>query len=64
VLALAIEGPSAVDVVRELMGPTDPLKALPGTIRGDFGIEVTENLIHGSDSTDAAHRELGLFFPE
>jgi nucleoside-diphosphate kinase len=64
VLALAVEGPSAVGVVRDLMGPTDPLDAPPGTIRGDYGTELTHNLIHGSDSTESARRELGLFFPE
>jgi nucleoside-diphosphate kinase len=63
VLALAVRGPSAVQVVRTLMGPTDPLDAPPGTIRGDFGIEVTQNLVHGSDSAESAKRELGLFFP-
>jgi nucleoside-diphosphate kinase len=64
VLALAIEGPRAVAVVRELMGATDPLKATPGSIRGDYGIEVTQNLIHGSDSPESAERELALFFSE
>lgn len=63
VLVLAVEGPKAVEVVRTLMGPTDPAKAPPGTIRGDFGIEMTENLVHGSDSTESAARELALFFP-
>ena len=63
VLALAVEGPSAIGVVRDLMGPTDPLKAPPGTIRGDLGIELTQNLIHGSDSPESARRELELFFP-
>lgn len=64
VMALAVEGPSAVQVVRDLMGPTDPLKAPPGTIRGDYGSEITQNLVHGSDSPDSAQRELELFFPE
>jgi nucleoside-diphosphate kinase len=64
VLALSVEGPGAVSVVRDLMGPTDPLKAPPGTIRGDYGIELTQNLIHGSDSTESAQRELELFFEE
>lgn len=64
VLVLAVEGPKAVEVVRMLMGPTDPAKAPPGTIRGDFGIEMTENLVHGSDSTESAARELALFFPK
>ncbi|MGH2760867.1 MAG: nucleoside-diphosphate kinase [Actinomycetota bacterium] len=63
VLALAVRGPEAVQVVRTLMGPTNPLDAPPGTIRGDFGTEVTQNLVHGSDSVDSAKRELGLFFP-
>jgi nucleoside-diphosphate kinase len=64
VVAMAVEGEEAVSVVRTLMGATDPKKADPGTLRGDFGLEVTENLVHGSDSTDSAGRELGLFFPE
>jgi nucleoside-diphosphate kinase len=63
VLALAVRGPTAVNVVRTLMGPTNPLDAAPGTIRGDLGIELTQNLIHGSDSPESAKRELGLFFP-
>lgn len=62
--ALAVEGPDAVKVVRALMGATNPLDAAPGTIRGDFGISVTENLIHGSDAPESAVRELGLFFPD
>ena len=64
VLALAVRGPNAVTVVRTLMGPTNPVDAPPGTIRGDYGIEITENLVHGSDSPDSAARELGLFFPD
>ena len=64
VMALAVEGPDAVSVVRTLMGPTNPVEAPPGTIRGDFGIEITENLVHGSDSPESAARELGLFFPD
>jgi nucleoside-diphosphate kinase len=63
VFALAVRGPSAVNVVRALMGPTNPIDAAPGTIRGDFGIELTQNLIHGSDSASSAQRELDLFFP-
>ena len=46
-----------------MMGATDPLKAEPGTIRGDLGTEVTENLVHGSDSAESAQREVSLFFP-
>jgi nucleoside-diphosphate kinase len=64
VMALAVEGPEAVSIVRTLMGPTNPATAPPGTIRGDFGTEITFNLVHGSDSPESAARELGLFFPE
>jgi nucleoside-diphosphate kinase len=64
VVALVVEGEDAVSVVRELMGATNPKDAAPGTIRGDFGKEITENIVHGSDSTTSAERELGLFFPE
>ncbi|HVL82170.1 MAG TPA: nucleoside-diphosphate kinase [Actinomycetota bacterium] len=63
-MALAVEGPDAVKVVRTLMGPTDPVEAPPGTIRGDLGIVITENLVHGSDSTTSAAREVELFFPD
>ncbi|MCY3787004.1 MAG: nucleoside-diphosphate kinase [bacterium] len=64
-LALVLEGPEETyAVVRTLMGPTNPADAPPGTIRGDFGLEVTENLVHGSDSEAAAAREIALFFPE
>jgi len=64
VLAFIVEGPEAISVVRTLMGPTNPREAQPGTIRGDFAIEVTENLVHGSDSTESAGREIDLFFPD
>jgi nucleoside-diphosphate kinase len=63
VVALAAEGTEAVSVVRTLMGVTDPRKAVPGTLRGDFGLEITENIVHGSDSPASAERELALFFP-
>lgn len=63
VLALVVEGPEAISVVRALMGPTNPREAPPGTIRGDLAVELTENLVHGSDSPDSAARELALFFP-
>jgi nucleoside-diphosphate kinase len=63
-VALAVEGEEAVSVMRSLMGATDPKEAAPGTIRGDFGLEVTQNLVHGSDSAASAKRELSLFFPE
>lgn len=62
--ALAVEGPEAIGVVRTLMGPTNPIEAPPGSLRGDLAITVTENLIHGSDSATAAGRELSLFFPD
>ena len=62
VVAMEWEGDEAVSVARTLMGATDPRKAAPGTIRGDFGILMTENIVHGSDSTDSAARELGIFF--
>jgi nucleoside-diphosphate kinase len=59
-----LEGPEETwRVVRTLMGPTDPLEAPPGTIRGDLAIKLGENLIHGSDSATAAEREIALFFP-
>ena len=59
-----IEGPEDTwQVVRTMMGATNPRGAAPGTIRGDLGIEFTENLIHGSDSAESAAREIGLFFP-
>ena len=62
-LALVLEGPEETyAIVRSLMGPTNPAVAPPGTIRGDFGLEVTENLVHGSDSEAAAAREIALFF--
>ena len=64
-LLLVIEGPAETyKVVRNLMGTTNPKDAAPGTIRGDLAIEMTENLIHGSDSPESAEREIALFFPE
>lgn len=62
VVVARLEGENAIDVWRTLMGPTDPSSAPPGTIRGDFGLEITENLVHGSDSPESAERELKLFF--
>ena len=64
VLALAVAGESAISVVREMMGATDPLDSAPGTIRGDYALELSENIVHGSDSKASAKRELGLFFPD
>jgi len=62
VVAMEWSGDNAVGVARTLMGATDPKKAEPGTIRGDFGLAVTQNIVHGSDSTASAERELDLFF--
>lgn len=62
VVVARIEGEQAVPVLRTLVGPTDPAAAPPGTIRGDFGTIITENLVHGSDSATSAERELKLFF--
>ena len=59
---MVVEGPEAYAVVRTLMGATNPRQAAPGTIRGDLAIELTENLVHGSDSPESAAREIGLFF--
>lgn len=64
VVAMVWEGPEAVAVVRNLMGATDARKAAPGTIRGDLGLDVGHNLVHGSDSEETATREVGLFFSE
>ncbi len=59
-----IEGPEdTFAIVRSMMGPTNPATAPSGTIRGDFGTEMTENLVHGSDSNESAEREIGIFFP-
>lgn len=63
VVAMQWSGREAVGVARTLMGSTDPAAADPGTLRGDFGLEVTANLVHGSDSPVSAERELRLFFP-
>ena len=63
-VAMVIEGKDAVDVVRRTMGETDPAKASPGTIRGDLATDIGCNLIHGSDSREAARQEIALFFQE
>jgi nucleoside-diphosphate kinase len=62
-MALVAEGPRAVEAFRALAGATDPVKAAPGTIRGDFALEVQANIVHGSDSPESAAREITLFFP-
>ena len=62
-VAMVVEGPEAFKVVRTLMGATNPRDAAPGTLRGDLAIEMTENLVHGSDGPESAAREIALFFP-
>jgi nucleoside-diphosphate kinase len=64
VIVAKVTGPEAISVLRTLIGATDPAKADPGTIRGDYGKVITENLVHGSDSPESAKRELELFFPD
>lgn len=64
VVALCLEGPDAIAITRKLMGATRPNEAPPGTIRGDFGIEVSRNLVHGSANNQDAAREVGLFFSD
>ncbi len=63
-VALSLEGDSAISVARTLIGPTDGRVAPPGTIRGDFGLSKSNNLVHGSDAPEAAERELKIWFPE
>ena len=67
-MLMIVEGPDDAGddvyaIVRNLMGSTNPATAAPGTIRGDFGLVVTENLVHGSDSEESAEREINIFFP-
>jgi nucleoside-diphosphate kinase len=62
-VALVVEGPNAVAGTRRLMGVTNPVEATPGSIRGDFALEIGQNLVHGSDSPESATREIGIFFP-
>jgi nucleoside-diphosphate kinase len=63
-VALVLEGFEAVTAARQVIGATNPLESAPGSIRGDFGLEVQTNLVHGSDSPESATREVQLFFPE
>jgi nucleoside-diphosphate kinase len=63
-VAMVLEGDRAIEAARQVIGATDPLKASPGSIRGDFAIEVGQNMVHGSDAPESAAREVGLFFPE
>jgi len=62
VVKMVVSGENAVATMRKLMGATNPADAAPGTIRGDFGLTVDENVIHGSDSPESAEREIGVFF--
>jgi nucleoside-diphosphate kinase len=62
VVLMVLEGPNAVSVTRSTIGKTNPVEAAPGTIRGDLGLMTGRNLIHGSDATESAEREIGLFF--
>lgn len=64
VVALVLEGKDAVEVVRRTMGATDPAEASPGTIRGDYGLDIGRNLVHGSDSEETAREEIALWFRE
>jgi nucleoside-diphosphate kinase len=63
VVAMEWSGPSSVEAARALMGPTNPVSAPPGSIRGDFALIITENIVHGSDSVESAERELSIWFP-
>ena len=63
-VALVLEGYEAIKAARQVIGATNPLEAAPGSIRGDYALEVQTNMVHGSDSPESAARENGLFFPE
>jgi nucleoside-diphosphate kinase len=63
-VALVLEGEQAIAAARQVIGATDPLVAAPGSIRGDYALEVGENMVHGSDSPESAAREVALFFPD
>jgi nucleoside-diphosphate kinase len=64
VVAMVLEGPAAVSTVRTMMGATNPLDSAPGTIRGDYALEIGENAVHGSDSVESAEREIAIYFTE
>ena len=64
IVAMVLEGEGAVKAARQVIGATDPLEAAMGSIRGDFALEVGRNMVHGSDSTESAAREIALFFPD
>ena len=63
-VAMVVEGPNAVAGTRRLMGVTNPTEATPGSLRGDYALEIGQNLVHGSDSEQSATREIGIFFPD
>jgi nucleoside-diphosphate kinase len=63
-VAMVLEGRDAVKAARQVIGATNPLEAVSGSIRGDFAIEVGQNMVHGSDSPESAEREANLFFPQ
>ena len=63
-VAMVLEGPEAIKAARQTIGATNPIEAAPGSIRGDYGLEVQTNLVHGSDSPESAAREIAIFFPD
>jgi nucleoside-diphosphate kinase len=63
-VAMVLEGEKAIEAARQVIGATNPLQAAPGSIRGDFAVEVGQNMVHGSDSPESAAREVALFFPD
>jgi nucleoside-diphosphate kinase len=63
-VAMVLEGESAVAAARQLIGATNPLESAPGSIRGDFATSIGQNMVHGSDAPESAEREIGIFFPE
>ena len=63
-VAMVLEGHEAVVAARQVIGATNPLEAAPGSIRGDFALQVGQNMVHGSDSAESAEREIGIWFPE
>lgn len=63
-VAAVLEGPNAVEAARQVIGATNPVEAAPGSIRADFALEVTFNMVHGSDSEESAEREIAIWFPE
>ena len=62
IIATVFEGEKAVEAIRQTMGATDPAKASPGSVRGDYGLDIQQNLVHGSDSAENAEKEISLFF--